>query len=118
MKGVHNTFHESFCPCKDCRLSRAIKRSLPYDSESTFLAFLARRGVAKFTSGVAGLCGTVAREIEQLEAEAELHSGAVKEWQDAESIRNGELLTALKQIAALTPVDGIDAVAIARKALQ
>lgn len=42
------------------------------------MAFLGRRGVAKFTSGVAGLCGAVAYEIEAIERESEAVTLAIE----------------------------------------
>lgn len=74
----------------------------------------ARRGVAKMHS----LYGAVAHEIEELEEECALHKDATAEWKNQESSRNGDLIRALERIAALSPVDGIDAAAIAREALK
>lgn len=98
MNGIHNTPHPASCACSDCRIRRAVNRALPYDSESAFLAFLARRGVAKFTSGIAGLCGTVAREIEALEEEAQLYRGQLDEGAKFESIRNGDLVEQIDRL--------------------
>jgi hypothetical protein len=73
----------------------ALKRECPQDSQEAFRAFLSRRGIAKFHC----LYGAVAREIEELEDES------------------ARARASLAEIAALTPVDGIDAVSIARKAI-